>query len=102
MTNEFDELYGLLQIYPVNYSVGNRIKLSSTGKRLKSLLLGIRSKVGAYQRKDKSLNPNILQNTVTPEGNEIYLHIEIRFIYKYSLINFNHLKLTKYKKFKFN
>ena len=94
-TNEFDKLYGLLQIYPVNYSVGNRIKLSATGKRLKSLLLGIRSKVGAYQRKDKSLNPNILQNTITPEGNEIYKHIE-KIIHTYHPgFEFNQIIINK-------
>ena len=93
--NEFDELYELLEKYPVNYSVGNRKKLSATGKRLKSLLLGIRSTVGAYQRTDKSLNPNILKNTMTPEGNTIYKHIA-KIINKYHPgFEFNQLIINK-------
>ena len=93
--SEFDKLYELLEKYPVNYSVENRIKLSATGKRLKSLLLGVRSTVGAYQRKDKTLNPNILQNTITPEGNEIYKHIE-KIIHKYyANFEFNQIIINK-------
>ena len=81
--NQYDELFELLENYPKYPSVGNRIKLSSTGKRLKSLLLGVRSEVGAYNRKNKSLNPNLMENTTTPEGNEIYKKIE-------SIIDRNH------------
>tara|TARA_R110000822_G_scaffold1516_4_gene6852 strand:+ start:209 stop:460 length:252 start_codon:yes stop_codon:yes gene_type:complete len=76
MSNDFDELYRLLQKFKNFPTVGNRIKLSATGKRLKSLLLGIRNEVGAYNRKNKSLNPNLMENTISTEGNQIYKLIE--------------------------
>ena len=89
--NEYDILYEKLKNYPKYPSVGNRIKLSKSGKRLNSLLLGIRSKVGAYYRKNKKLNPNIMEQTTTPEGNELYKIISTIIKNKYPDFNFNQI-----------
>ena len=95
MSNDFDELYRLLQKFKNFPTVGNRIKLSATGKRLKSLLLGIRNEVGAYNRKNKSLNPNLMENTISKEGNQIYKLIEKIIHRHHSTYEFNQIIINK-------
>ena len=97
--NQYDILYEKLKNYPKYPSVGNRIKLSKSGKRLNSLLLGIRSKVGAYYRKNKKLNPNIMEQTTTPEGNELYKIISTIIKNKYPDFNFNQIIINKNSNF---
>ena len=93
--NDFDILYEKLKNFKKYPTVGNRRKLSATGKRLKSLLLGIRNEVGAYNRKNKSLNPNLMENTISTEGNQIYKLIE-KIIHRHDpTYEFNQIIINK-------
>lgn len=97
--NDYDILYETLKNFKKYPTVGNRIKLSKSGKRLNSLLLGIRSEVGAYNRLNKKLNPNIMENTITPEGNELYKLIDSIIKSKYPDFNFNQIIINKNSSF---
>ena len=97
--NDYDILYEKLKNFKKYPTVGNRIKLSKSGKRLKSLLLGIRSEVGAYNRLNKKLNPNIMENTITPEGNELYKLIDSIIKSKYPDFDFNQIIINKNSNF---
>jgi hypothetical protein len=71
----FPELEALLLAYhndKTKITVGNRLALSKSGKRLKSLCLGIRGPLFLSARKDTSLNPHLTAHTQTKEGNDIY------------------------------
>lgn len=96
---DYDILYEKLKNFKKYPTVGNRIKLSKSGKRLKSLLLGIRSEVGAYNRRNKKLNPNIMENTISQEGNELYKLIGSIIKSKYPDFDFNQIIINKNSSF---
>ena len=100
MEEYFNELEELLREYHNHHtkiSVGNRIKLSQDGSRLKSLCLGVRGAPGlAIKRRDKTLCPHLTKHTQTEKGHAIYtlIYTMISFIYpdfqfNSIIVNFN-------------